>query len=357
MKASVVIPIFNEEEVIPLLLERLQAIAHSHPDDWEFVLVNDGSRDRSLPLLIEASKVIPEVVVLNLSRNFGHQAAISAGLNAATGDCVMIMDGDLQDPPEVLPELVAMWRQGYQVVVAQRRTRAERGFRRLAFDTFYRVFGFLADYPIPLNAGVFGLMDRAVVNQLLLLEERNRFLPGLRSWLGFRQTIVWYDRQERAAGEAKQTYWKLLKYGLDALFSFSYKPLRLSWFFGVPISLFSFVYGLILVTLRVFDINVVPGFTTPTVLLLFFGGIQLISIGILGEYMGRIYDEVKRRPLFIVGQRYQHGNRVSYQAPTAPERRTYLSEKLVQLESENHCPGEYAEGFYTHNLTSILSSE
>jgi dolichol-phosphate mannosyltransferase len=303
-------------------------------------------------MLIEASKLSPEIVVLNLSRNFGHQAAISAGLNAATGDCVLVMDADLQDPPELLPELVATWRKGYQVVVAQRKTRAERGLRRFAFDAFYRVFGFLADYPIPLNAGVFGLMDRTVVDHLLLLDERNRFLPGLRSWLGFRQTIVWYDRQERAAGEAKQTYWKLLKYGLDALFSFSYKPLRLSWLFGIPISLFSFVYGLILVTLRIFDINVVPGFTTPTVLLLFFGGIQLISIGILGEYMGRIYDEVKRRPLFIVGQRYQHGARMTHGSPINAELHPYLPEKLVKLEGVNHRAVEYAEGFYAHNLTS-----
>lgn len=307
MMISVVIPIYNEEEVLPLLLTRLRSVMSRLGKPCELILVNDGSRDRSLEILIEASSDMPELLVLNLSRNFGHQAAISAGLSKARGQCVVVMDGDLQDPPELIRELVAAWEAGNQVVIASRRSRAERGLRRFIFAAFYRFFGLLTDFPIPLNAGVFGLLDRKVVDHLLLLEERNRFIPGLRSWLGFRQTVVWYDRQERAAGEAKQTYWRLLRYGFDALFSFSYKPLRLSWIVGLPISIVCFIYGMILVAMRLLNINVVPGFTTPTVALLFLGGIQLITIGILGEYLGRIYDEVKRRPLFIINEQYRHG--------------------------------------------------
>lgn len=301
---SVVIPIFNEEELIGELLTRLSELRYtleSKEDvDAEFVLVNDGSGDDTLEMLAHAAAHDASLVIVNLSRNFGHQAAIQAGLSVAKGDAIVIMDGDLQDPPELIPELVREWKQGKKVVVAKRRSRAERGVKRFAFNSFYRVLGRISDFPIELNAGHFSLLDKRVVQKLVSLQERNRFLPGLRSWVGFEQGVVLYDREERAAGSPKMTIRKLFKYAFDAIFSFSYKPLRAIWTLGLIVSLFCMGYASYLIVLRVLNINVVPGFTTPTVAILFLGGVQLLSVGMLGEYLGRIYDEVKQRPLFLI---------------------------------------------------------
>lgn len=299
---SVVIPIYDEEEILPALHERLTA-ALADVADYEIIFVNDGSHDRSLDLLRDLVARDPRVVVLNLARNFGHQSAVTAGIEAAAGEAVILMDGDLQDPPELLPELIAAWRAGNQVVVARRRSRQDRGLRGFFFRLFHRIFGLISDFPIDTDAGIFGLLDRRATDELIRLQERNRFLPGLRSWVGFRQTTVWYDRAARAAGEPKQSFGRLLRYGFDAVFSFSYKPLRLSWLFGFIVSTIAFGYGAVLLLLRLLSVNVVSGFTTPTVAILFLSGVQLITIGILGEYLGRIYDEVKRRPHYIVAER------------------------------------------------------
>lgn len=302
---SIVIPIFNEEEIVHELLNRLRStetVLRDHAIRCEFMLVNDGSSDRTLEILSEEVKRDPSLRVVNLTRNFGHQSAIQAGLSQAKGDAIVIMDGDLQDPPELIPELCAEWRRGSKVVIAKRRSRAERGVRKMAFNSFYKVLGRMSDYPIELNAGHFSLMDKRVVKNLISLQERNRFLPGLRSWVGFEQGIVYYDREQRAGGTPKMTMRKLFKYGFDAIFSFSYKPLRAIWTLGVVVSLFCIGYAFFLIGLRIFNINVVPGFTTPTVAILFLGGVQLISVGMLGEYLGRIYDEVKQRPLFLIDE-------------------------------------------------------
>lgn len=303
---SIVIPLYDEEAVLPTLYEQL-GCALAAEGSYEIVFVNDGSRDRTLSLLRTLAAGDPHLVVLDLSRNFGHQAAVTAGLEAARGDAVILMDGDLQDPPEVIPDLLAAWRDGFQVVVARRRSRQDTGLRGLAFRLFHRFFGLISDFPIDPDAGIFGLMDRRATDELVRLKERNRFLPGMRSWVGFPQTTVWYDRAARAAGEPKQTLGKLLRYAFDAVFSFSYKPLRLSWLFGFVVSLGAFAYGAVLLVMRILSINVVLGFTTPTVAILFLSGIQLITIGILGEYLGRIYDEVKRRPHYIVAERIEGG--------------------------------------------------
>lgn len=309
---SLVIPLYNEEAVLPALYERLVAVLAALDGDEalgcrvrEIVFVNDGSRDGTLDRLRLLAEADPRVVALHLSRNFGHQAAITAGLDAARGDAIILMDGDLQDPPEVIPELLRSWREGNDVVVARRRSRQERGLRGAAFRLFHRLFGLVSDFPIEADAGIFGLLDRRAANELIRLQERNRFLPGLRSWVGFRQATVWYDRAARAAGEPQQSFGRLLRYAFDAVFSFSYKPLRLSWLFGFVVSTFAFIYGTILVIMRLLSINVVVGFTTPTVAILFLSGIQLITIGILGEYLGRIYDEIKRRPHYIVAERIE----------------------------------------------------
>lgn len=299
---SVVIPVYDEQECIAILYERLKSALQSVDAQHEIIFVNDGSHDSSLEMLQALHEKDAAVVVVDLSRNFGHQPAISAGLAQASGDCVVIMDADLQDPPETIPELVSQWRKGKQVVVAYRRSRKESFLRRKLFALFYWLLGTVSDYPIPLEAGVFGLIDRQVADQLRNLSEHNRFLPGLRAWVGFSQAIVPYDRDERVAGRPKQSLIRLTRYALDAIFSFSYKPLRLSLAAGLMISGLSFLYAVVLVGKRLLGIDVVKGFTTPTVAILFLGGVQLISIGILGEYIGRVYDEVKARPLYIISE-------------------------------------------------------
>jgi polyisoprenyl-phosphate glycosyltransferase len=301
---SLVIPIYNEEEVLDALHSAATSVLDEIDEPWEIVYVNDGSSDNSQEKLLAYQAQDPRITVVELSRNWGHQPALTAGLQVARGQAVAMMDGDFQDPPEVIADFVDAWRRGAQVVVAQRRTRQESGFRRVFYPLFYKVMGFLSDYPIPLNAGIFGLLDRQVVDAMNALNESNRYLPGLRAWVGYKTEVVFYDRQERAAGRPKQTFWRLLKYGLDAIFSFSYKPLRLSLVMGLVTACFGLLYGMSLVIMRSAGIQligpIVWGYTSTIVSVLFMGGIQLVCLGILGEYIGRIYDEVKQRPLYLV---------------------------------------------------------
>ncbi len=304
-KVSVVIPVFNEEAVLPELFRRLQAVFDRDPGtSWTAIFVNDGSRDSSLRLLQAAAAADPRFVPVDLSRNFGFQAALAAGLAEAdrrAADAVVTMDADLQDPPEVIPDLIAAWRQGAEVVLAVRRSRQETGLRRLAFDSFHKIFRQVTDHPMKANTGTFGLMGRTALETLNNLPERNRFFPGLRSWVGFGVAEVLYDRQERAAGQSQQSFGRLVRYAFDGVFSFSYLPLRLLTYAGVFVSLIGFALGTFFVVRRILKIEVAAtGFTTLVTLMLFLGGVQLIGIGILGEYLGRIYDEVKQRPHYIV---------------------------------------------------------
>lgn len=296
---SLVIPIYNEEDVLDALFARLKEVLPALPP-CEILFVNDGSTDGSLARLTRFLDESPRAKVVNLSRNFGHQSALIAGLSVARGDAVILMDGDLQDPPEVLPRMIEAWRSGAEIIVAARKSRQERGVRRLLFSVFYKLFSYLSDFPFSVSSGIFGLMDRKAVDEMIKLEECNRYIPGLRNWIGFKTAVVWYDREERAGGRPKQGLLSLLKYGADAVFSFSYKPLRVSLLFGLCISTLSFLYGAVLVVLRLLEVNIVKGFTTTTVAIFFLGGLILVSNGILGEYLGRVYDEVKRRPLFII---------------------------------------------------------
>jgi dolichol-phosphate mannosyltransferase len=287
---------------------------------WEVIYVNDGSSDRTQELLLRKQASDPRVTVLELSRNWGHQAAISAGLAAARGNAVVLMDGDLQDPPGVIVDLVAAWKEGAQVVVAKRRSRQESYLRRSLFRVFYGVICRMSDCPIPLQAGIFGLLDRQAVDSLNSLSETNRYIPGLRSWIGFPTRIIVYDRAARAGGEPKATLFRLLRYAMDAIFSFSYKPLRFSFFFGMAVALFSMLMALVFLVARFFHVGFfgepfVAGYTSLIVSVLFLGGIQMIGIGILGEYIGRIYDEVKRRPLYVV--RAVHKSEPAPKAKTA----------------------------------------
>src|SRR5947207_1475826 len=292
---SVVVPIFNEEEILPELRKRTTAALDSIGDTWELILVNDGSRDRSGEMLRCMNGEDPRIKVISLSRNFGHQPAVTAGIHHARGDCVVLIDGDLQDPPEVIPQMVARWKEGYQVVLGERTSRGDAsGARGIGFRLFYPIFRSLSDLPGGPDAGIFGLMDRRVVDEFNKLPERNRFIPGLRSWLGFRQGTVQYDRADRAAGKPKQTLRRLVRYAMDGMISFSYKPLRAATYLGFLVSIFAFGLGVFYIISFFTMHKQVTGFTTTIVSILCLGGVQLISVGILGEYIGRIYEEIKQ---------------------------------------------------------------
>ena len=300
---AVVTPIFNEEAVLPELFARLTTLFNANSACmWRAILVDDGSRDRSAELVRAQAARDPRFELVELSRNFGFQSALTAGLaRAATADAVITMDADLQDPPEVIPDLVAAWRGGAEVVRAVRRSRSETGLRRVGFDAFHRLFGKLIDYPIEPNTGTFGLLGRDALATFNALPEAHRFFPGLRAWIGFATADVLYDRQERAAGEPQQTFHHLLSYALDGLFSFSRLPLRLLTFTGIIIANTGFAAAIFYAMRRILDLETAPtGYTTLVTLLLFIGGVQLIGIGVLGEYLGRVYDEVKRRPNYVV---------------------------------------------------------
>ena len=300
---AVVIPVFNEQAVLPELCPRLAAVFNAHPEcTWRAVLVDDGSRDRSVELIHAHAAGDRRFEVVELSRNFGFQAALSAGLkHAADADAVVTMDADLQDPPEVIPHLVEAWQRGAEVVRAVRRSRQETGVRRAGFELFHGLFGRLADFPIEPNSGTFGLLGKSAVAAFQQLPERHRFFPGLRAWIGFPTADVAYDRQERAAGQPQQTFRRLVRYALDGVFSFSHLPLRALTYSGIFIGTIGFCLGLYYIVKRLIDIETAPtGFTTIAALILFLGGVQLIAIGVLGEYLGRIYDEVKQRPIYLV---------------------------------------------------------
>ena len=302
---SVVVPIYNEEENIGAFHTTVSKTMDGTSDAWEIVYVNDGSQDSSLSLLLEIQKRDARVTVVEFSRNFGHQAALTAGLKTAKGDGIVLMDGDFQDPPEVLPRLVEAWKNGAKVVIAERTRRAERGLRGWLFPLFYKCMGLISDFPIPLNAGIFGLLDRQAADSIINLQEGNRYLPGLRAWVGFPTAFVYYERASRAAGEPKQTLLKLFKYAMDAIFSFSYKPLRLGMVLGGFVLALSLFLSIVAIGNSVFNLKffgMVPGagHVGTMLAILFLGSVQLICTGLLGEYIGRIYDEVRHRPLYLV---------------------------------------------------------
>jgi len=298
---SVVVPIYNEEEIIPILHDAVGKAMRQVKDKYEIVYVNDGSRDSSLDLLRELQAGDPHVVVVDLSRNWGHMGALHAGLQTARGDAVVLMDGDLQDPPEVVPRLVAAWRGGAQVVAAVRRSRQEsRKILSLLFPLFYRVLGALSDYPIPLNAGIFGLLDRQAVDSINSMPEGNRYLPGLRAWVGYRTATVYYDRQDRVGGEGKLTFLSRIKYASDAITSFSFKPLRLTFVLAAS----GFLAALLLGIAAIGASDNAMAYALSSAICLM-GSLPLLCVGILGEYVARVYDEVRQRPLSIINHVYR----------------------------------------------------
>ena len=301
---SFIVPLYNEEETLPELVRRLGAIADLLDAPTEIVLVNDGSRDGSIDLLRQFQQRDSRVCYVNLARNFGHQIAVTAGLHFVRGDVVVILDADLQDPPELIPEMIQQWRSGFQVVYAQRDRRAKESVWKRGFAfVFYRILTWLADLEIPTDTGDFCLLDRSVVDVLNRMPERTRYLRGLRSWVGFRQTAVKFDRDPRFAGDVKYTFQKSFKLAISGIVSFSQVPLRLAMYVGLFAAFVSLMMALLILYWRVFVPNSpLTGFTMILVAMFFLGAVQLVSIGILGEYIGRIYEEVKGRPLYTVAE-------------------------------------------------------
>lgn len=297
---SVVVPIYNEEELIVQFHEAVSEALKSATDEWEVVYVNDGSVDSSLDLLKGLQAIDPHVVVVELSRNWGHMGAISAGLQTARGKAVILMDGDFQDPPTVLPEFIDAWRNGAEVVVGVRRSR-EEGRKMLAvlFPLFYRVLGALSDFPIPLNAGIFGLMDRKAVDSILAMREKSRYLPGMRAWVGYKNAIVYYDRHDRAGGDGKLSFISRIRYAMDAITGFSYKPLRLSLALSGASVCIAVALGFSMLV-PASGVAIAACGVAGAIFLV--GALILLSLGILGEYVGRVYDEVRDRPLSLISQ-------------------------------------------------------
>ncbi|NCR41531.1 MAG: glycosyltransferase family 2 protein [Microcystis aeruginosa W13-11] len=303
-KYSLIIPIYNEEETIPELYRRVSDVMDSLDDSVELILINDGSRDRSLNLMRELQERDARVCYISFARNFGHQAAVTAGLNFARGQVIVVLDADLQDPPELIPKMIESWQAGYHVVYAQRTKRKkESWFKRLTAYVFYRLLRQLADVDIPADTGDFCLMDRQVVDLLNSMPERNRYIRGLRAWIGFRQTAVKFERDPRFAGEVKYTFKKSLALAINSLVSFSKIPLRLSTYLGLFSALIALLMALLVLYWRLQQPDSpVTGLATILIAVFFLGSVQLISIGILGEYVGRIYEEVKGRPAYTIAE-------------------------------------------------------
>lgn len=316
---SVIVPVFNEEEALPALHGRLAQVLRGTGASWEIVYVDDGSSDGTPAALQALQAGEPAVAVARLSRNFGKEAAMSAGLRLARGQAVVLIDADLQDPPELIPQMLQAWRDGADVVNMRRRTReGETWLKRATAHAFYRVINRLSDVPIPHDVGDFRLLSRRTVEALNLLPEHNRFMKGLFAWVGFRQATIAYDRQPRAAGHTKWHYRKLWNFALEGITGFSVVPLKLATWAGLLSALTAFVYALVFVIKTLVFGEPVAGFPTLIVTILLLGGLQLMSIGLLGEYLGRLFIETKQRPLFLLD--YHHPSQPA--TPVAPEAQT-----------------------------------
>ena len=298
---SIIVPIYNEEEVLPETYKRLTAVMQQFGEAYELVFVNDGSRDRSPYMLAELCEQDKNVKFINFSRNFGHQPAITAGMDYARGQAVVVIDADLQDPPELILDMAAKWREGFDVVYGKRTKRkGETIFKKVTAKFYYRLLKSMTKVEIPTDTGDFRLIDRKVCNAMKRMPERNRYVRGLVSWVGFKQTAVEYVRDERFAGETKYPLRKMLKLAMDGITSFSYKPLKLATGLGFVFAIVSFIYLLVVIFLALFTDTTISGWASMMVVQLFSTGVILIVLGIIGEYVGRIFDEIKERPTYIV---------------------------------------------------------
>lgn len=308
IRYSIVVPVYNEELVAKESYKRLKQVMDSTQEEYELIFVNDGSRDKTEEIISEICKQDKNVRLINFSRNFGHQTAITAGMDYSSGQAVVVIDADLQDPPEVILDMIAKWKEGYDVVYGQRlKRKGETFFKKVTAKMFYRLLAAMTSVDIPVDTGDFRLIDRKVCDVMSSLTEKNRYVRGLVSWVGFRQTAVTYVRDERFAGETKYPLKKMLKFAMDGITTFSYKPLKISTYIGFLVSALSFVYLIVVLCLRLFTDTTVTGWASTLAVSLMFNGVILMMLGIIGEYIGRIYDETKNRPLYIVREKKGFG--------------------------------------------------
>ncbi len=303
IRYSVVAPCYNEEKSLPELYRQIKAVMEQTGEAWELVLVNDGSRDRTGEVIRELHAADQRVHYIDFARNFGHQIAVTAGMDYAQGQAIILIDADLQDPPQLILEMIQKWNEGYKVVYAIRAARkGESWFKLATAKLFYRLIYRITDVKIPLDTGDFRLMDRKIVNAMKQMKERHRFIRGMTSWIGFKQTGVSYVRQERFVGETKYPVRRMVKFAWDAITGFSYVPLQIATFLGFIIAAFSALSIVGVIAARLSGIQAFEGQATTLIMVLFLGGVQLISLGVIGEYLGRIYDEVRGRPLYVVSE-------------------------------------------------------
>lgn len=301
VKYSIVVPAFNEQEVLEETYKRLTEVMEQTKENYEIIFINDGSRDRTYEIAEEICKKDPHIKLINFSRNFGHQIAVTAGMKYSSGQAIVIIDADLQDPPRVILEMIQKWKEGYDVVYGQRLKReGETFFKKFTAKCFYRFLNKMTSMQIPVDTGDFRLMDRKVCDVMNGIREKNRYVRGLVTWVGFKQTAVEYKRESRFAGETKYPLKKMIKLATDAILSFSYKPLRLAGLVGGALSICSFVYLIVIILQKLFTNTTQPGWASIFAIILFFNGVSLILHSITGEYVGRIYEETKNRPLYIV---------------------------------------------------------
>lgn len=313
IRYSIVAPCWNEEGNLPELYRRVTEVLDQTAEPWELVLINDGSTDRTVEIMRELHAADPRVHIVDFARNFGHQLAVTAGMDYAQGDAVILIDSDLQDPPELILEMIEKWKAGYEVVYAVREERkGETWFKLMTAKLFYRLIYRITDVDIPLDTGDFRLMDRKVVQQMRSMKEHHRFIRGMTSWVGFKQTGVTYVREERFAGETKYPLRKMVRFAITAITGFSIFPLQLATFLGFIIAVLSALFIIGAIIARLSGGQAFAGQATTLIMVLFLGAIQLISLGIIGEYLGRIYDEVRGRPLYVVNEAIgfdnNHGN-------------------------------------------------
>ncbi len=326
---SLVIPAYNEEGVLPELAVRLTEVMDALDGGAEAILVDDGSRDRTYELMLEAAGKDPRIRAVRLSRNFGHQIALTAGADLAAGDAVIVLDADLQDPPEVILELAARWREGFDIVYAQRDVReGETRFKRATATWFYRAFNRISEVQVPVDVGDFRLVDRRALDVFNRMRESNRFVRGMFAWIGLRQTGVAYARHERFAGETKYPLRKMLRFATTGVISFSSAPLRAALDVGFLVSGLSFALGIWSVIVKLAGLYHVPGWTSIVVVTTFIGGIQLIVLGVIGEYIGDIHDEVKGRPLYVIGELENFSD-----LPELPPRAIVADRRVVEYEA------------------------
>tara|TARA_B100001105_G_C22400168_1_gene449005 strand:+ start:988 stop:1944 length:957 start_codon:yes stop_codon:yes gene_type:complete len=307
-KISILIPAYNEEAVLDTLYTRLGTLANELKKyDFEFLFVNDGSRDKTLKIIREFADIDTRVSYVNLSRNFGKEIAMIAGLDHVTGDATVIIDADLQDPPELIPEMIKHWEDGYDDVFARRNSReGETWFKKWSSKTFYQILEKVSHVPIQKDTGDFRLLDRRAVDALRQMRESQRYTKGMFSWVGFHKKEVTYDRDARAAGETKWNYPRLINFAIDGITSFTTAPLRLSTYVGFVVSVIAFIYLLVIIFQTILFGNDIAGYPSTLAVILFLGGVQLLSLGIIGEYIGRIFNETKQRPLYFI-EEYHHG--------------------------------------------------